>query len=332
MSRFFKEPIVLFKFKKPTRQVNKVYIHCSATDVKAHDNIETIKKWHVEEKGWDYVGYHYFIRKDGMIEEGRALEVEPAAQKDFNTGSIAICLSGKKKEFFTQKQFDSLKKLCEEINLAYDKITFHGHCEVSKKKCPVFDYKNVLSLDEGLMPLYILSTQSKNSMIPLVITGAISLIKILAPSIINKFKKAGKTLAEETAKNLIKKVEKKLGFNITDVKSAEKARDQLDSKDLLQLEKAALRSDVKMFLTEMKFGEKLGGWNLKDEWVILYAIGYPSYITYKAFEDPILTLAVIEVIKTLFATPFGIVFIVACISASGGKGLLYKVIDRFFLK
>ena len=26
-------------------------------------------------------------------------------------------------------------------------ITFHGHCEVSNKTCPVFNYKNVLNLD-----------------------------------------------------------------------------------------------------------------------------------------------------------------------------------------
>lgn len=172
-----------------------------------------------------------------------------------------------------------------------------------------------------------LSIKPKNKMI--VFPLAVSLVKLFAPSIINRFKRAGKNLAENTAKELIKKAEKKLGFKITDEESAEKARDQLDSKDLLELEKTALKTSMRMFIAELKFGEKLGGLNFKDEWVVLFVIGYVCYITKKAFEDPTLTLSVIEVIKTLFSTPFGIVFIVACISAVGGKSLLYKVVDKF---
>jgi len=136
------------KFKKPNRKVNKVYIHCSASDVKAHDNIETIREWHIRDNKWSDVGYHYFIRKDGTIEEGRDLEAIPSAQKGHNTGSIAICLSGNHKDLFRQEQFESLIELCKEINYCYSKISFHGHCEVSDKKCPVFDYKKILNVDK----------------------------------------------------------------------------------------------------------------------------------------------------------------------------------------
>ena len=44
--------------------------------------------------------------------------------------------------------FDTLIKLCEDINEQIPNLTFHGHCEVSNKLCPVFDYRKVLSLDE----------------------------------------------------------------------------------------------------------------------------------------------------------------------------------------
>ena len=145
-------------FKKPKRNINKVFIHCSATDVKSHDNIETIREWHINDNKWSNIGYHYFIRKNGTIEEGRGLEIIPSAQKGYNTGSIAICLSGLHIDLFTQKQFEALINLCEQINKSYYKITFHGHCEVSKKACPVFDYKNVLDLDnEGYMPLSLIT-------------------------------------------------------------------------------------------------------------------------------------------------------------------------------
>ena len=58
------------------------------------------------------------------------------------------------KSDFTLNQFEATQKLCKKINDAYGgRITFHGHCEVSAKACPVFDYKSILSLDAiGHMP------------------------------------------------------------------------------------------------------------------------------------------------------------------------------------
>jgi N-acetyl-anhydromuramyl-L-alanine amidase AmpD len=106
-----------------------------------------------QERGWDGIGYHYFIRKKGQIEIGRNLEKKPIAQQGHNQGTIAICLHGLLKEKFTEEQYDSVKLLCKTINSNYsDKIRFRGHCEVSAKSCPVFDYKTVLSLNkEGYM-------------------------------------------------------------------------------------------------------------------------------------------------------------------------------------
>ena len=56
-------------------------------------------------------------------------------------------MHGLKEENFTQAQFDTLKKLADQIEHNYANISFHGHCEVSKKACPVFNYKKVLELD-----------------------------------------------------------------------------------------------------------------------------------------------------------------------------------------
>lgn len=144
-------------FIKPTRRIEKVFLHCSDSDVAKHDNIETIKEWHLK-RGFTDIGYHYVILKDGSICIGRDIEKIPASQKGYNTNTIAICLTGSKK--FSKKQFESLKQLCEAIKQEYnDKITFHGHCEVSNKSCPVFDYKKVLNLDkQGYIKLINLKT------------------------------------------------------------------------------------------------------------------------------------------------------------------------------
>ncbi len=142
-------------FTKPDRLVNKVFVHCSASDNPAHDDVEVIRKWHTSpdpkdpSKPWSDIGYHFFIKKDGTLQNGRPLARIPAAQGGHNTGTIAICVSGLAKEKFTHAQFDTLIKLCLEINQAYKgDITFHGHHEVEPAKtCPVFDYKSVLNLD-----------------------------------------------------------------------------------------------------------------------------------------------------------------------------------------
>ncbi len=318
-------------FKKPRREVNKVFLHCSASDVKSHDNIETIRKWHVEDNSWSDIGYHYFITKNGTIQEGRPLEKIPSAQKGHNTGSIAICLSGLDIKLFTLYQFESLIKLCEEINKSYYKITFHGHCEVSKKTCPVFDYKQVLDLDdEGYMPLTVLTTQKKKKMVlPLAITGAISLVKLFAPSIINKFKKAGKNLAENTAKKLIKKAEKKLGFSITDKESAKRASNELDSKDLFELEKLALKTDATMFRDELRYGEDLGE-TWKDDAVTYFVIAFITIFAIAGFCNLEKTKGVVEIMAELLATYFGLVFVITTVTAVGGRRLLNKLVDRFF--
>ena len=136
-------------FDKPERAVDRVFIHCSASSRVSHDNIRTIREWHMD-RGFDDVGYHYFIRSDGTIEDGRDLEKIPAAQAGLNTGTIAICLHGLKLRDFTWQQKESLFDLCAAIHNAYiddGLVTFHGHCEVSEKACPVIDYDSILGLN-----------------------------------------------------------------------------------------------------------------------------------------------------------------------------------------
>lgn len=130
------------------RRIDKVYIHCSASDNPLHDDIAIIRGWHLE-RGFVDVGYHFFIRRNGTVQAGRALEKIPAAQDGHNAGSIAICLHGLEKSKFSKEQFRALTALCDEIQEVYPYVTFHGHCEVSRKTCPVFDYRQVLALDKN---------------------------------------------------------------------------------------------------------------------------------------------------------------------------------------
>lgn len=143
---------VMLGFVKPARHVSRVFIHCSAASRRSVD-AEEIDRWHTSPpNNWSCIGYHYFIRSDGVVECGRSLERNPSAQRGHNAGTIAICLNGLRVDDFTKEQFQSLRTLCQQIDNSYLNVTFHGHTEVSNKSCPVFDYRKVLNLDQqGIM-------------------------------------------------------------------------------------------------------------------------------------------------------------------------------------
>lgn len=139
----------MIEFRKPSRPVTRVFLHCSASDHRHHDDVAVLRDWHLK-RGFEDVGYHFLITFDGRVQTGRALERHPAAQAGHNTGTIAICLSGGQNGqggAFTPAQFDALRDLCAQINAAYaGKVTFHGHQEVANRACPVFDYRRELGL------------------------------------------------------------------------------------------------------------------------------------------------------------------------------------------
>ena len=137
----------MIQFTKPMRAVSAVFLHCSASDAPEHDSVDVMRQWHLA-NGWADVGYHYFIKKDGTIQPGRPLEMQPAAQSEYNPGTIAICAHGLRRDAFTPAQFGAIVDLCTAINRAYGGgLRFRGHVEVYPKACPVYDYVRVLGLD-----------------------------------------------------------------------------------------------------------------------------------------------------------------------------------------
>ena len=126
------------------RKINKIIVHCSDSDVKAHDDISVIKGWHVNERGWSDVGYHFFIKKDGAVQKGRELATVGAHVKGHNSDSIGICLAGRHN--FTTAQFDTLKVLLYDLTHQFLLTTndVYGHRDFDKHKtCPNFDVKTI---------------------------------------------------------------------------------------------------------------------------------------------------------------------------------------------
>lgn len=140
----------MFEFVKPIRDVDRIFLHCSASDnesLRGLDMVYEIRRWHMK-RGFSCIGYNYLIDKAGKVMKGRTLELKPAAQRGHNTGTIAIMVHGLALDRFPAVALDACHDLCADINEAYGgMVSFHGHKEVSAKACPVFDYKTLLKLD-----------------------------------------------------------------------------------------------------------------------------------------------------------------------------------------
>ena len=122
------------------RKINLIVVHCSASDVSAHDNIEIIRKWHVEERGWKDVGYHYVITKNGSVQKGRKDEVIGAHVAGHNANALGICLTGNK--IFSEAQFEALEILLAGLLYKYglERKDVIAHHDLEKgKTCPNFD-------------------------------------------------------------------------------------------------------------------------------------------------------------------------------------------------
>ena len=127
------------------RKINEIILHCSASDSPEHDDIRVIRLWHLK-RGWSDVGYHYFIRKNGVLEKGRDEKIVGAHCKGRNRKSIGICLHGLEKDKFTKEQFRTAGKLVgillDKYNLTKDDVSPHN--KYSSKSCPVYNIKEVL--------------------------------------------------------------------------------------------------------------------------------------------------------------------------------------------
>lgn len=140
------------------RTIDRIVIHCSATredrDFTEHD-LEVCHR----QRGFNGVGYHFYIRKDGRIVTTRPIEKIGAHAKGHNAHSIGICYEGgldrrgKAKDTRTVWQKRSMRSLVLVLLKDYPGSKVCGHRDLSPdlngngaiepeewiKECPCFD-------------------------------------------------------------------------------------------------------------------------------------------------------------------------------------------------
>ncbi len=78
----------------PRTKTDTIVIHCAATKPSMNIGAEEIKKWHVDERGWADIGYHFVLDRNGVVCPGRPVEKAGAHSKGHNKNSIGLCIVG----------------------------------------------------------------------------------------------------------------------------------------------------------------------------------------------------------------------------------------------
>lgn len=135
-----------------------IVVHCSATGPQADIGVADITRWHTQ-RGFDTIGYHYVIRRNGTCETGRTESTIGAHVRGHNARSVGVCLAGgvdtagKPANNFTPAQFATLESLLIELRGRYPQARICGHRDLSPDKngdgkitpnefikaCPSFD-------------------------------------------------------------------------------------------------------------------------------------------------------------------------------------------------
>ena len=125
--------------------VKYIIVHCS--DTNNNDTAIDIHKLHIS-FGWDGIGYHKVILRNGKIENGRPEFWKGAHAYEYNDKSVGVCLIGKNK--FTLKQQKSLKKILTIWKKQYPLSKIIGHRDLpnTNKTCPNFDVKSWCEKEE----------------------------------------------------------------------------------------------------------------------------------------------------------------------------------------
>jgi len=137
------------------RLVNKIVLHCSASDVSWQDSIDSVRDLHVAPKdqafrwgdyktfgkAWKDVGYHFYIRRDGEVEVGRDEQEIGAHCYGHNANSIGICLGGNVFKDFHSPQFNAARdlvlRLLKKYGLRPEDVYLHTNLD-PHKSCPNF--------------------------------------------------------------------------------------------------------------------------------------------------------------------------------------------------
>lgn len=112
---------------------NEAIIHHSAGE----GSPQQIHQIHLN-NGWTGIGYHFYVRLDGSVYEGRPINKIGAHTTGKNSTAIGICFEGNYESRTTmpEAQFKAGKELLKYIDSIYPNIKISKHRDYNATACP----------------------------------------------------------------------------------------------------------------------------------------------------------------------------------------------------
>lgn len=127
------------------REITEIIVHSTATPRGMNATARDIDKWH-RQRGFDGIGYHFVVLRNGQIQAGRAVGAVGAHCKGHNAESIGIAYVGglneskQSADTRTSAQKQSLVVLIKQLLKQYPIIRkISGHRDYCNTACPSFD-------------------------------------------------------------------------------------------------------------------------------------------------------------------------------------------------
>lgn len=125
--------------------ITRLIVHHSASA--RTTSITDLRRWHIEENGWDDIGYHYFVPASGDLTLCRSLAYSGAHAKGSNYDSVGICLAGDNtdnKDGWIPGQVRTLHLFIQALTVLYPDLKVLGHRDVADTECPGLDVNKLL--------------------------------------------------------------------------------------------------------------------------------------------------------------------------------------------
>ena len=116
-------------------------VHCAATKPSMDIDWTWIDRVH-KKRGWSGIGYNFFIKRDGTIQEGRPLGTVGAHTIGRNHDGIGVCFAGgidengKGEDNVTVDQMRSILSLFEQMKEKFPGLRIAGHKDFNRTGCP----------------------------------------------------------------------------------------------------------------------------------------------------------------------------------------------------
>ena len=122
-------------------EVKFLVVHCADSKSSMDVTTDTLRQWHVTERGWSDIGYHFFIKFDGSVHRCRREKYQGAHCRAVNDKSIAICIEGGfgGVDNYTSIQKHALMALLTEKKAEHKNAAIVGHSHFDNKACPCFN-------------------------------------------------------------------------------------------------------------------------------------------------------------------------------------------------